>query len=134
MNKSLTNKESSVDKPSFDRINRFNVAIVSLKNQLKLSTNIDELTILASKIIELEQQIIVEKTAGYKKLEKEKKEIEDRIDKIKRELKRAEDDLQRIGNNLDLKVNGLRKTLQIRIDSLNTEYDSLVNRVNNLDE
>ena len=52
------------DKPCFDRINRHNVAITSLKNQLKQASSIDELTVLAGKIIELEQQIVVEKTAG----------------------------------------------------------------------
>lgn len=117
--------------PSFAKINKYNVAIASLQNQLKASTSIDELTSIASKIIEFEQQVILEKTLGYKKLEKEKQTIENKIDKIRRELKRAEDDLQRVGNNLDLKVNGMRKTLQLRIESLNEEYNELVNKVTN---
>lgn len=113
------------DQPRFDKINKFNVAIASLKNKLKSADNIDELTFIASKIINLEQQIVIEKTNGYKELEKRKKEISDKIDKIRRELKRAEDDLQHIDNSLDLKVNGLKRSLQLRIDSLNEEYNVL---------
>lgn len=119
----LTQTNSKIN---FERINKFNVAIASLKNQLKNVANIDELTLITSKIIDLEQQIIVEKTAGYEKLEKEKKEIEEKIDRIKRDLRKAEDDLQRVGNNLELKINGYKKTLQTKIDLLNDEYSCLV--------
>jgi len=117
------------EQPRFERINKYSVTIASLKNQLRIADNIDELNILAGKIIELEQQIIIERSAGYKKLEREKKEIEDKIDKIKRELRRAENDLDRVGNAIDFKINGYKKSLQVKIDSLSEEYNSLVGKL-----
>jgi predicted nuclease with TOPRIM domain len=122
MNKTLTKK----DNPRFDVINRYNVAILSLRNQLKQANGIDELTAIAGKIIELEQQILVEKSAGYAQLEEEKKKVEGKVDKLRRELKRAEDDLNRIDNSMDLKVNGYRKALQTKIDLLNEEYNDIM--------
>lgn len=118
MSRRLTKK----DLPRFDVINKYNVAIKSLRNQLKQATGIDELTNIAAKIVDLEQQIMTEKSNGYKQLEEEKKLIEKRIDTLSRELERAKGDLNRVGNSLDFKLNGYRKKLQARIDSLNDEY------------
>jgi len=118
MSRRLTKK----DLPRFDVINKYNVAIKSLRNQLKQATGIDELTNIAAKIVDLEQQIMTEKSNGYKQLEEEKKLIEKRIDTLTRELERAKGDLNRVGNSLDFKLNGYRKKLQARIDSLNDEY------------
>lgn len=134
MNKSLTKK----DNPRFEIINKYNVAIASLRNQLKQASGIDELTQIASKIIDLEHQILVEKSAGYKELEDEKKKIESKVDKLKRELKRAEDDLGRIDNSIDVKLNGYRKALQSKIENLTQEYTNIeqqiLNNVNLLEE
>lgn len=121
--------DTKVDQPSFEKINKYNVAIQSLKNQLKQASSLDELTILAGKIIELEQQIVIEKSTGYKQLEKERKDIEQKIDKIRRELHRAEADLSRINNTLDFKINGYKKTLQAKIDSLGEEYNLLASDI-----
>ncbi len=118
MSRSLTKK----DLPRFDVINKYNVAIKSLRNQLKQATGIDELTNIAAKIVDLEQQIMTEKSNGYKQLEEEKKLIEKHIGTLTRELERAKGDLNRVGNSLDFKLNGYRKKLQARIDSLNNEY------------
>lgn len=118
MSERLTKK----DLPRFDVINKYNVAIKSLRNQLKQATGIDELTNIAAKIVDLEQQIMTEKSNGYKQLEEERKLIEKRIDSLSRELERAKGDLNRVGNSLDFKLNGYRKKLQARIDSLNSEY------------
>ena len=121
-----------MDQPSFEKINKYNVAIKSLKNQLKNSNSIDELTIIAGKIIELEQQIVVERGAGYRQLERERKEVENKVDKIKRELRRAEDELARIDSTLDLKVNGYKKTLQLKIDALGEEYNIIAEKINDV--
>ncbi len=118
MSKPLTKK----DLPKFDTINKHNVSIRSLRNKLRSAKGIDELTNLAARIIELENQILTEKTTGYKQLEAEKKSIELRIDKLNRELTNATRDLHRVGNSLDFKLNGYKKKLQNRIDSLNNEY------------
>lgn len=127
MNRTLKGK--TVKNARFDVINRYNVAIASLRNQLKQATGIDELTLIASKIIDLEQQILVEKTAGYKELEKEKTVVESRIDKMKRELRRLEDSLQTIDLKIDLKVNVYRNALQTRIDNLADEYTGIVSQM-----
>jgi hypothetical protein len=134
MNKSLTKKISGVDSCSFEKINKFNVAIMSLKNQLRTSNNIDELTLVASKIIDLEHQIVIEKTTGYKQLEEEKKTIECKINKIRRDLKNAEDDLRRVGNHIDLKLVGYKNALQLRIDSLNDEYNLSIAQMNQISD
>jgi hypothetical protein len=121
MYKTLTKKE----KTRFEVINKYNVAIMSLKNQLKNASSIDELTILASRIINLEQQILVEKSTGYKELEQEKKKVETKIDKLTRELKQAENDLNRIDNNIDLKLNGYRAALQAKIEGLTNDFNNM---------
>lgn len=130
MSRSLTGKKTK--NARFEVINRYNVAIASLRNQLKQASGIDELTILAGKIIDLEQQILVEKTAGYKELEKEKNQVESKIDKTKRELRRLEDDLQKIDNKIDLKVNVYRKALQAKIEDLSEEYTGIVDQMGQL--
>jgi hypothetical protein len=133
MIKTLTKKEN----PRFELINKYNVAISSLKNQLKQAEGIDQLIQVATKIIDLEQKILVEKAMGYKEIEEEKKKIADKVDKLRRELRAAENELTRVDNSLDLKVNGYKKALQIKIDNLSQEYMNIeqqLNEVNLLDE
>ena len=133
MIKTLTKKEN----PRFELINKYNVAISSLKNQLKQAEGIDQLTQVATKIIDLEQKILIEKAMGYREIEEEKKKIADKVDKLRRELKSAENELTRVDNSLDLKVNGYKKALQIKIDNLAQEYISIeqqLNEVNLLDD
>jgi predicted nuclease with TOPRIM domain len=122
MNSTLTRKVRA----RFDVINRYNVTIKSLKNKIKQASGIDELTMLASKIIELEQGILVEKTAGYKELEREKLQIEEKVDKAKRDLQRLESELEHLDNKLDYKVNGYRRVLESRLDNLNKDYNMVL--------
>lgn len=131
MNRTLKGK-ISMRNARFDVINRYNVAIISLRNQLKQATGVDELTLIASKIIELEQQILAEKTAGYKELEKEKSRVESKIDKIRRELRRLEEDLHSIDNRIDLKVNVYKKAIENKIDNLSEEYTSIVDQMHQM--
>jgi predicted nucleic acid-binding Zn-ribbon protein len=127
MSKALTKK----DCPKFDRINRYSVSINSLRNQLKHASGIDELTMIASKIIDLENQIMIEKSTGYKQLEEEKKLIENRIKKLSKEIDKANDDLQRVGNTLEYRLNGYKKTLQNKVESLNEEYTEMLAYLSN---
>lgn len=115
--------------PSFEKINRYNVAIISLKNQLKTAISVDELTVIASKIIDLEQQIVVEKAIGCRELEKEKKDLINHVSKLRRNIRRAEDDLQRIDNYINLKISGEKEMLQTRIDLLSDEFSSAAREV-----
>lgn len=123
--KSIDSNVSDVDRPSFDKINRINVTIRSLRNQLRVTTDISKLSQIAHKIAELEEQAVIEKSRGYKQLEKRKKTIEDKIDKMKRQLSRAESELQQVDNSLHHKVDGYRKLLQMRINMLHEEYSYL---------
>jgi predicted nuclease with TOPRIM domain len=115
-----------MNEPQFEKINKINISINSLKNKLKSSKGIDELTDIAGQIIELEKQIIAEKTTGYKKLEKDKKLVESKIDKIQRELKQAKEELNRLDNNLIIKVDRYKNTLQKKIEILNIEYNQIL--------
>ena len=117
MSKTLIKK----DLPRFDNINKYNVTIKSLRNKLKSAKGIDELTDIASKIIELENQILTEKTSGYKQLETEKKQVEKKINKLQRVLTKETTKLQQIDDSLECKLNGYRKKLQLRVDSLNED-------------
>jgi hypothetical protein len=111
--------------PRFDLINKHNVTIKSLRNQLYRAEGIDELTTIASKIIELEQQIMIEKSIGYRQLEESKKQLLYKINKLQRDLQRAETALSQIDTKLDFKLNGYRNKLQEKIDLLNSEYQSI---------
>ncbi len=111
--------------PRFDLINKHNVTIKSLRNQLHRAEGIDELTTIASKIIELEQQIMIEKSIGYRQLEESKKQLLYKINKLQRSLQKAEADLSQIDTKLDFKLNGYRNRLQEKIDLLNSEYQSI---------
>lgn len=112
-----------MSKPNFELINKYTVQITSLKNQLKLSNDIDELTIIADRIIELENQIIAEKATGVKVLEKEKKSTLDRIDKIQRELRKAEEELQRIDQTMEFRLVKYKQTLESKIEALSRQYN-----------
>lgn len=113
-------------KPRFYLINKYNVAIISLRNQLKQANGIDELTYIASKIIDLENQIMLERKNGYKQLEEEKKVVEKKIMGLQKEIENAADALRRIDNEIEFKLNGYRKTLQTRIDKLQEEYSKIM--------
>lgn len=120
MSRVLTEKQT----PRFDVINRHNVAIISLRNQLRNATGIDELTAIASKIIELENKILLERSSGYKQLEEEKKKMESKMDKLRREMEKTASELELIGSALDNKLNGYKKTLQRKIESLTNDYEN----------
>jgi hypothetical protein len=111
------------NKPRFDKINKYNVAIKSLRNKLRHAEGIEELADIADQIVHFENQILIEKSQGYKKLEDEKKIIERKIDKMQRDLEQATNELQRIGNSLDFKLNGYKKKLQEKLQSLKCEYN-----------
>lgn len=104
-------------------INKHNVKIASLRNQISASKDIDELTMIANKIIDLENEIMLEKNGELKKLEKVKTEAEEKVDTIKRKLKQAEYDLQYIQTTIDSKTNSYKKQLQQKIDNLETDLD-----------
>jgi len=122
----MSQKLTKKDIPRFAKINKYNVAIRSLRNKLKHANGIDELTQIASKIVDLENLIMTEKSSGYKQLESEQKKIEKRINRLQKLIKLAELDLNRIETTLDFKLNGYRKTLSERIQSLSAEYTSMV--------
>lgn len=118
--------KKSPDTPDFRKINQYQVAILSLKTKLKEAKDIDDLTILSNKIIELEKEILVEKTSGHKKLEKEREEIRQKIDKIQRQLLAAQHDLERVNNSIELKTTGYKKVLEKKIEALSEEYSHLL--------
>lgn len=107
----------------FNTINKYNVQVLSLKNKLKVASDVEEISCIATRIVELENSIMLERTTRFKILEKEKKEIENRIDKIRRELKRAEDDLRIIDSSITVRIDGYKEKLQEQIEELTREYN-----------
>jgi predicted NAD-dependent protein-ADP-ribosyltransferase YbiA (DUF1768 family) len=91
--------------PKFDKINKLNVAISSLRNQLKTSISINEILLIASKIIELEQSVCYNRLYGCKELENKRNHIIYKIIKLKRQLTQANKNLIHIENSLDYKLN-----------------------------
>ncbi len=112
-----------MQKPNFNRINRYSVQINSLKNQLRTASDINELISVSSKIIELEKQIILERMAGFNALQKEKNAAVEKIDKIRRSLEKEEEKLWRINTTIDNRTTQYRNTLQSRIEELEHEFE-----------
>ncbi len=110
----------------YEKINKYKVSIKSIKNKIKEANGIDELTVLASKIIELENQIVLEKNKDFLKLEKSKKEAELLVDQAKRKLKQAEYELQHLESTIELKTTKYRKELQLKIESLENDVVSVI--------
>lgn len=121
MNQSLNRRKQ----PRFEIINKYNVTIRSLRNQLKHASGIDELTTIATSIVELEHKIMLEKSAGYRQLEKQKKRIKDKVEELSRLLNQAEQELENIDKKLTVKLDGYKDTLQDKINLLNLEYMEL---------
>ena len=101
-----------IHQPRFDLINKYNIAIKSLRNQIKNTKGLDDLTVLADKIIELEHKIMLEKSTGYRKLETSKIAVKNKIDKLQRELANAQNVLTYINSKLDYKINRHSKKVQ----------------------
>lgn len=112
---------------NFAVINRYKVSINSLKNELKNAKSTEELLGIASKIVELEQKILLEKAADSEKLEKKKKKLETKRDKIKRQLNQCEHELNHVTNTITVKITNYKKVLENRIEALNDSYTILMN-------
>lgn len=125
MNQTLTKKH----KPRFDVINKYNITIKSLRNQLARATDIDELTNIAAKIIELEHAIMLERSAGYRQIEHEQKKLVDRVNTLQRSLQLAEMELSNLTNKLDFKLNGYRAKLEEKVEQLSVEYNRAISSV-----
>jgi hypothetical protein len=110
-------------KPDFSKINIMNCAIISLKNQLKMSKSIDELTLITSKIITLEESIANERLLGYRKLNQKRKDLEMLL-KINNS-KSTECELEHITAMLKYKINGYKSILDNRINTLSNEYSKI---------
>ena len=109
----------------YDKINRCSVAIASLRRQLANANDVDELTILASKIIELEQQLTAEKLKTNIVLEKKKTEMERKIDLLRRKLTQAEEELALIKATIKRKRENTKSSLDLKISMLNKEYSDM---------
>lgn len=109
----------------FDKVNRCSVAIVSLRRQLTNANDINELTLLAGKIIELEQELTTEKLKTTLALEKKKNTVEKKIDLLKRKLLQAEEELALIKATIKRKRENTKNSLDLKISLLNKEYTEM---------
>ena len=110
-------------KPDFSKINIMNCAIISLKNQLKMSKSIDELTLITSKIITLEESIANERLLGYRRLNQKRKDLEMLLKN--NNSKSTECELEHITSMLKYKINGYKSILDNRINTLSNEYSKI---------
>ena len=118
-----------MNETKYDKINKCNVAILSLRNKLKECKSVDELTMIASKIIELEQEVLLERSIRCKKLDKERKKIENKIDKLNRKLDLAKLDLQIIDDKIHIRIESYKKQLEKRMKNLEDEYENISNMI-----
>lgn len=103
---------------NFEQINKYNVAIRSLKNALKIAASFEEVIIILGKINELERSIINEKMQDNNELNQKKKNIECKIDKVRRKLKLYEDELEYVANAIENRTEGYRNKLEQKINSM----------------
>ncbi len=86
-------------------INKYKIALQSVKNKLETCTDLETLLDLSRDIVEIETKIMQEYQKGYSKLEVNKKNVRAKIDKLKRNLNKAESELNQINNSIDVKMN-----------------------------
>lgn len=120
--------------PRYEIINKYNVTIQSLRQSIKLANTADELASLANKIADFERKIFLEKTAGYKQLEQERKQIQDQIDKKTRELKMLENEKNLLSNKIAIKIKGQKLELEEKIATLRKDYDLIVESLEDISE
>ena len=114
-------------KPNYDIINKNKVAIKSLRTQLSKAKTIDELSFIAAEIVNLENQIAFEKSAGYAKYQAEKKKLSNQIDKLQRTIKRSESILSIIDQQLEHKTSN--KELKEHINDLEKYYKENMRKI-----
>ena len=115
-------------KPNYDIINKNKVAIKSLRTQLSKAKTVEELSAIAAEVVELENQIAFEKSAGYVKYQAEKKKIANQIDKLQRTIRRNESIISIIDKQLEHKTSN--KELKEHINDLARYYKENVRKIN----
>ncbi len=115
--------------PNFRKINAAKVRIASLRNKINRTKNIDEITNMMAEVLTLEDDILREKTKGYKLLESKKKMIEARIEKMVHELNKLEDELSSVDMELKQKTEKAKADLAEKIKILEKEYNEVTARL-----
>lgn len=111
--------------PNFRKINAAKVRIHSLRNKINKTNDINTITNMMAEVLTLEDEILREKTKGYKLLESKKKSIEDKIQKMARELYKLEDELSIVDLELKQKTEKAREELAQKIKILEIEYNAV---------
>ena len=114
-------------KTDFAKINMLNCSIKSLRNQLKAAKSIDELILITSKIIKLEELIANERLNGYQNLNKKRKDLENMLTIT--DSKQLYYELEHVINTLKYKINGYKTILNSRINQLSNDYDDRIFRL-----
>jgi len=111
--------------PNFRKINAAKVRIHSLRNKINKTEDLDTITNMMAEVLLLEDEILREKTKGYKLLETKKKSIEEKIEKMARELYKLEDELSIVDLELKQKTEKAREELAQKIKILEIEYNAV---------
>ena len=88
-----------------------------------MSKSIDELTLITSKIITLEESIANERLLGYRRLNQKRKDLEMLLKN--NNSKSTECELEHITSMLKYKINGYKSILDNRINTLSNEYSKI---------
>ena len=138
--KSMDGSEIKIkQKPDFILINKLECGIISLKNQLKSTSSMDELTVITDKIIQLERSVAKERLSGYQNLNKKRLYLEDVLDGINtvnninsssyehydKAAKQIQYELGRVTMLLKHKIDTYKVVLDKKIVSLQYDYDEL---------
>jgi len=113
-------------KTDFDRVNKINIMVSSLRNQLKHCSTIDEMNIVAANIISLEHQCALEKIGDCQELEQERHRAQARVDKLRNELLTAENELLLVSKKINTKISIHLKSMQKNVDRIERDYFSAV--------
>jgi predicted nuclease with TOPRIM domain len=113
----------------YDKINIYRVKISSLRNQLKDTKSMAELTELARTISDLEALILDEKLASCVKIMEKKDALQVKIEKLQRKIDTYKSQVYLLDKEIDLRQGKFSKNLESRInalqDSLEPSHDEI---------
>lgn len=120
--------------PNFQKINVAKIKIKSLRNKINRPEYAGNITDLMMEVIELEKEILFEKTKGYTLLEAKKKMIQQKMESLARELMKLEDELSIVDLELKQKIEKAREQLTEKIKVLETEYETVARHLDRISQ
>jgi aspartyl/asparaginyl-tRNA synthetase len=102
----------------FEKINKCYVHIASLRISLQQASTLEQITAIANKISELEQEILNEKAKGCQELIVKKVSLIEKVERLRSELEKAESELREVETCLDGRIANLKKSLESQLAAI----------------